>query len=175
MAVPVAEAEPDPAVRERPTALGPGGERLSRPRRFAAAAALVAVVFTSLVMLSDRAPGILQRIAERIDAEVAAVALIGAHSVVDESDFQIHIGVWAAITVLVGLASWSWPSLLGGAGIVFAYSLALEVAQEMLSSTRAAQAADVLGNLIGVAAGLVAVAAGAGANRLRRRRAESRA
>lgn len=153
-----------PAPLRRPVPLGPGGRPLRGLRVVPALLLPAAIAVNGVVMLSDRAPGLLRRLSSRIDAGVARAAAAGAPQAVSDarvpqSDFPVHVLVWAAAALLVGLAAWSWLSLLLGAAGVFTVSVAVEVAQGLLSATRTVQSADVAANALGVAAGAVAVAA----------------
>lgn len=107
----------------------------------------------TLIMLSDRAPGLLRRLSARVDAGGSRAARAASEAPLPESDFEIHVLVWLAAAVLVGLAAWSWPSLgLGGLSL-FAFAVAVEGAQHLLTATRSAQLGDVAANAVGVAAG----------------------
>ena len=124
---------------------------------------LGAFATNALILLSDRAPGLLRRVSARIDAGVtraataAGVDVPGRDVRVPQSDFDVHVAIWAVAAVLVGLASWSWMSLFLGNAAVLVVSLGLEVAQPLFSS-RNVQVGDILGNVVGVVAGTGAVA-----------------
>lgn len=62
--------------------------------------------------------------------------------------------VWAVITVVVGLTMWSNRSVLASAIVVLAASVVAERAQEALTLSREMQLSDIVGNTIGVLAGL---------------------
>ncbi len=118
--------------------------------------ALVAVgvaLAGGLVLMSDRAPGLLERVSRRIDAGSSRAAQLAAQTR-PQSDFEIHIALWATITILVGLTMWSnWSVLVSAVG-VFLTSVVAERAQEALTTAREMQLGDIAGNLIGVLAGL---------------------
>jgi hypothetical protein len=103
--------------------------------------------------MSDRAPGLLARLSSRIDAGSSRVADLASQTR-PQSDFEIHILVWAVITVVVGLTMWSNRSVLASAIVVLMASVVAERAQEALTTSREMQLGDVAGNTIGVLAGL---------------------
>ncbi len=147
-----------PVDRARSTPLGPGGRPLRGLRVIPTLLVLGAMAANAAILLSDRAPGCsagcrsASTQAESRAADVASRARIST-----DSDFAVHVLIWGVATVLVGLAAWSWGSLLLGSVGVFASSLVLEAAQHFVTTTRAVQAADVSANALGVAAGLAAV------------------
>lgn len=160
----------------RPTPLGPGGRPLRGWRFLPLLLALGAFAANGVILLSDRAPGFLSRLSRRIDAEVSRAAgatgidVPGRNLGVPRSDFDVHVVIWAVAALLVGLAMWSWASLLLGNGLVFVGSVGLELAQSAFTSTRTVQFHDLLGNAVGVFTGTCAVAAYALAYRLLRTR-----
>ena len=111
---------------------------------------------SATLLLSDRAPGLLGRVSRRIDAGSSRVARLASETR-PQSDFEIHVLIWALVTVLVGLAMWSNRSLLASAVAVLAASVVAERAQEALSTTREMQLSDLVANGMGVLAGLGAV------------------
>ena len=132
-------------------------------RGLAGLAGLGVLAANTLILLSDRAPGLLRRLSDRVDRGTLrlAAAQVGPGRDVPEADFVLHVGMWGLATVLLGLAMGATWSRLATAGTVLAYSVGLEVAQGMYTSSRSPQRADVLANGVGVAAGLaVAVALG---------------
>jgi hypothetical protein len=149
------------------TPLGPGGRPFARWRGLASVLALVAMVATVAVLLSARAPGILddvsdgistrldQRAPEARDAAERAVRRTG----VEEPDALAHIGLWAGAMVLAGLATWSWGSLAAVVLVVFAGSTGLEVVQEQVSPTRITERSDLVANAVGIGVGLALVVA----------------
>ena len=142
--------------------LGPGGRPFRGLRVIPLLLSVCAVAANAVVLLSDRAPGLLRRIAARIDAGVSratGVDVSGSDVRVPRSDFDVHVLIWAVAAVLVGLAAWSWMSLLVASATVFASSVALELAQRTYSNSRTVQVDDVVANGVGVAAGTCAVAA----------------
>ncbi len=133
------------------------------------AIALVAfclVVANAMVLLSDRAPGVLRsvfgdfarRVSQRIDAGGSAEAALGARDL--GGDSIVHFGLWAVAMAVVGFAVWSWAGLLVASFTVAATSVALEIAQGRYTSSRAVEASDAAFNLLGVTvgAGVAAVA-----------------
>jgi hypothetical protein len=130
---------------------------------FAALGAAV-LLFNAMLMLSDRAPGLMRRIGgdfvrrlfARIDAGDRASQVLNDPRI-PESDAIVHIAVWALAIGLVGLAVWSWRGLVLGAAAVFAASLVVEAAQGRWSDTRAVEASDVRANAAGIVLGTIAV------------------
>ncbi|MGI8983678.1 MAG: hypothetical protein ACR2HM_03960 [Acidimicrobiales bacterium] len=152
------------ALRRLPP-FGPGGRPFRGLRVVALLFSLAAVAANAVILLSDRAPGLLRRLSVRIDAGVngavgAAGVDIGGGSVrVPRSDFDVHVLIWGAAALVVGLAAWSWFTLLLGSSAVFASSVVIELAQAGYSSTRTVQFIDVVANAVGVIVGTCVVAA----------------
>ena len=149
------------------TPLGPGGRPLARWRGLVTMLAILALVAVVAVLLSARAPGVISEVSDRVATRVdrdapeasAAAQRALARSGVKEHDTLAHIGLWAGAMVLVGLASWSWRSLIAGASVLLVSSTTLEVFQERLSPTRVSEWSDVVANVTGLAIGLVTVLA----------------
>ncbi|MGI9021695.1 MAG: hypothetical protein ACR2HV_00385 [Acidimicrobiales bacterium] len=133
--------------------LGPGGRPLARWRPATAALSAIALAGAAALLLSDRAPGFLRRISVRIDGG-ASPASKAASRARPQSDFEIHVVVWAAVAVLIGLTMWSNRSVLVSVVAVFVASLVTEVAQDLVTSTRNLQVPDVVANGFGSMAGL---------------------
>jgi hypothetical protein len=149
-----------PVGRARPTPLGPGGRPLRGLRVIPTLLVVGSLAANAAVLLSDRAPGLLRRLSVRIDAGGSRAAGVASRTnIPTDTDFAVHVLIWGVAAVLVGLAAWSWGSVLFGGTAVFASSVVLEAAQQSFSSTRTVQAADVAANALGVAAGLAAVTA----------------
>lgn len=132
------------------------------------------VVADTLVMLSDRAPGLLRGLSERIDAGRAGGSGM-AGAVLDagapQSDFVVHALMWAAASLLLGLAARSWRSLAVSGASVALLSTVVEGSQRVLTSTRAVQLGDVVANTVGVVIGSgLVVAVTVGRHLARRRR-----
>jgi hypothetical protein len=156
----------------RPPPLGPGGRPFRGWRVVPLLLSLVALVVNAVILLSDRAPGLFSRLSSRIDAGVhraagaTGVDVPGGSVRVPQSDFDVHVLIWAVAAVLVGLAMWSWASLVVGSAAVLVASAGLELAQQSYSRSRTVQFTDVMGNTLGVVTGTCAVAAFAVAWRL---------
>lgn len=138
--------------------LGPGGRPFARWRPVAALAAAAALLVAALVLLSDRAPGLLAWLSDRIDAGSSRAAQV-ASQVQPRTAFQIHLVLWTVVTALVGLAMWSSASVVGAAAVLLVLSLASEWAQDALTQARSMQASDAVANVFGVLAGLGVVTA----------------
>ena len=154
---------PDSIVR---SPLGPGGRPFQGWRVVPLLLGLAAGAANAVVLLSDRAPGLLRRISRRIDTGVDRAA--GATGidvpgrnvrVPPTSDFDVHVAIWAVAALLVGLAMWSWLSLLLANGVLFSASVALELAQAGYTRSRNVELTDVAANAVGVLTGTLAVAA----------------
>jgi hypothetical protein len=151
---------------ERTRVAAPAVRPVSRPpigvRALFGVLGLAVVVFNVALMLSDRAPGVLKavfgdavvRLSDRIDAG----ARIPSERL-PESDVVVHVVVWAAAMVLVGLMLWTWRGLLFGSLAMLAASAVVEIAQGVYSSTRAVERSDVVANAIGVGLGALVAAA----------------
>ena len=156
--------------------LGPGGRPFRGWRVLPLLLSVGAGAANAVVLLSDRAPGLLRRISRRIDAGVDQAAnatgidVPGRDGRGPPSDFDVHVAIWAVAALLVGLAMWSWLSLLLGSSLVLGASVALELAQAGYSRTRAVEMSDMAGNAVGVLAGTFAVAAFALLSRIIHRR-----
>lgn len=150
--------------------MGRNGERRVRPARRPPMAlravfglvGLATMLFNVALMLSDRAPGVLTQVfgdaIDRLSARIDAGARVTTEQLPD-GDAVVHIGVWAAATLLVALTVWTWWGLLLTAATVLAASVLVEAAQGVYSTTRAVERSDVLANIVGVGVGAV-VAAG---------------
>ncbi len=144
--------------------LGPGGRPFRGWRVVPLLLSVGACAANAVVLLSDRAPGLLGRIARRIDAGVDRAAdatgidVPGGRVRVPQSDFDVHVAIWAVAALLVGLAMWSWLSLALANGALFSASVALELAQAGYTRSRNVELGDVAGNALGVLAGTLAVA-----------------
>jgi hypothetical protein len=149
----------------RPPPLGPGGRPFRGWRVVPLLLSLVALAVNAVLLLSDRAPGVLSRVSARIDAGVhraagaAGVDVPGGSVRVPQSDFDVHVAIWAVAALLVGLGMWSWASLVMASAAVLVASAALELAQQAYSRSRSVQMEDMLGNTLGVVTGMCAVAA----------------
>lgn len=141
------------APRDRP----PLGARL-----FVGLVGFGAILVTTALLLSDRAPGILrtmfgeraQRLWARIDAGDRINLPPGAVAdEVTQPDFVVHVTLWMIVAALTGLAIWTWRGLVIAAGSLAPVSLGLELAQGRLADTRAVEASDAAANLIGIAVG----------------------
>jgi hypothetical protein len=149
------------------TPLGPGGRPLARWRWAATLLALAALVATVAVLLSARAPEVFDDVSTRVSARLGERAPEAREAAeravrrtgVEESDALAHIGLWAAATVLAGLATWSWTSLSAAVVLLLAGSTGLEVAQERLSPTRITEWSDLAANVVGIGLGLGVVLA----------------
>jgi hypothetical protein len=135
-------------------------------RIFVALLGVAAVLFNVMLMLSDRAPGALQRIGgsavrrlfERIDLGGRGADVLNDPRL-PEDDAVVHVAVWAVVALLVGWALWSWIGLAIGAVAVFAGSLVIEALQGSLSTTREVESSDVKANFAGVVIGSATAAA----------------
>lgn len=133
-------------------------------RALVALVGFAAVAANAALLLSDRAPGMLRtlfgdfarQLSQRLDAGGRADAALAARDV--GSDSIVHFGLWATAAVIFGLAVWSWFGLAIAAATIGAISLVVEVGQGRYSSSRAVERSDALFNLLGVCAGVVAVA-----------------
>ena len=151
-------------VRRAPP-LGPGGRPFRGWRVVPLLLSLAAFAANTVILLSDRAPGLFRRLSSRIDAGVqraagaAGVDVPGARARVPQSDFYVHVAIWAVAALLVGLAMWSWASVATGSAAVLVASAGLELAQQAYSRSRTVQFEDLVGNTLGVVIGTCAVAA----------------
>lgn len=152
-----------PVERSRP-ATHPARRAPLAIRAFVGLLAVGAAMFNAALMLSDRAPGVVQaifgdfavRLATRLNGAERIDALTEGRT--PGNDAIVHIGVWAVATVLVGLALWRWVSLIIGAIAMFAASIFIEVGQGRYTSSRAVELSDVAANGLGVALGTLAAA-----------------
>lgn len=156
-----------PDDRSSLTPLGPGGRPFARWRGPLALVALCGLVAVTALLLSDRAPGAIDSVSERVavridreapDARNRAVETL-ERSGIEERDTLAHIGLWSVATLLVGLASWSWRSLAGAVLVVAVGSTALELVQEALAPSRITEWRDVAANAAGIGLGTAVVVA----------------
>ena len=143
------------APRDRPPAVG---------RAFAGLLGLAALLTTAALLLSDRAPGFLRatfgdrarRLWERIDSGNRVE--LAAGSEVTQTDFMVHVALWAVVAVLVGLTIWTWRGLVFAVAFLVVGSIGLELAQGRYAPTRNVEGSDVLANVLGIASGATAAA-----------------
>jgi hypothetical protein len=160
------------SVLWRAPPLGPSGRPFGGWRVVPLLLGLVSFAVNLVVLLSDRAPGLLSRLSLRIDAGAhraagaAGVDVPGGSVRVPQSDFDVHVAIWAVAALLVGLAMWSWASLVMGSATVLVASVGIELSQEAFSQSRNLQLQDLIGNVLGVVTGTSAVVAFALAWRL---------
>jgi VanZ family protein len=96
---------------------------------------------------------------QRLSARIDASQRLPSTERLPESDFLVHVGLWAVAAVLVGWTIWSWRGLVLGALTVLTISLLVEAAQGTYSETRAVEVSDVAANAVGVGLGTIAAAA----------------
>lgn len=116
------------------------------------------LLVNAALMMSDRAPGVLRRLSDRIDTGGAGASRLASDPRLPEGDSLVHIGVWAVAAILVGFALWSWIGLIAGGAVVFGGSLVVEYSQERFATTRTTQVSDVYANGLGVVTGIAVVA-----------------
>ena len=92
-------------------------------------------------------------------ANATGVDVAGRDVHIPQSDFDVHVAIWAVAALLVGLAMWSWLSLLIANGLMFSGSVALELAQATYTRSRNVELGDPAANAVGVVVGTLAVAA----------------
>jgi hypothetical protein len=142
------------APHDRPPAAG---------RVFVGLLGFGALLTTAALLLSDRAPGVLEaifgdrarQIWERIDA--GGRVDVAAPTDVTQTDFMVHVALWAVVAALAGVAVWTWRGLMIVVGVLAVTSLGVELAQGRYSSSRNVQASDAAANLAGLSLGAVAV------------------
>jgi hypothetical protein len=137
--------------------LGPGGAPFAGWRWVFTVLAGMALVANTLLMLSDRAPGLLSRASDRLERSERIPTRALSESPLPDTSEVVHVTAWAVAMVLVGLSMWSWRSLLVAAAMVFGFSAVLEPAQEHLTQMRSMQADDIVANAVGVGLGVVVV------------------
>lgn len=134
-------------------------------RSFAGIGAAAFVLVAVVLSLSDRAPGAYGRTREAVwsvSARVrdhAGVDWFSRSDIPFASDHFGHVVLWATGTFLVGLALRSRWSLSRIAVASFAASVALELAQPVVTATRIVEWGDIVANGIGVVLGLAGLAA----------------
>lgn len=120
------------------------------------------LMVNAVLMLSDRAPGALRRLSDRLDTRgsraAQAARRVAADSSFLDAAIAIHIAAWAAATIAVGIVVWSWRGLVTVAIGMFALSVVVEASQQFLTDTRTVTSRDVVGNGVGVGLGVVCVA-----------------
>lgn len=136
-------------------------------------AALVAAALA--LMFADRAPGALRQLSDRIQASDRPAARAVAEAPTPESDTDVHIVIWAAVTVAAGLAAGRRRWILPVAAAVLVLATAVELAQEHVTARRTTQRDDLVANVVGVALGAALLWIWFRAARLLRRRPSNRA
>jgi len=147
----------EPGRSHSPKARPPAAVRV-----FAGLSGIGASVVTAALLLSDRAPGLLQMafgdrardLWQRIDSTERVNLPPTAD--IPPTDFLAHVAIWAVVATLVGLAAWTWRGLATAAIVLGGASLVLELAQGRYATARTVQAADAVANLIGVSLGITA-------------------
>lgn len=147
-------------------------------RRFLAAVVLLAVAASAVVLLlSDRALSVYDRLVERaLDRAGDLRDRLGLHDVIERGDIPIgatsagHVVLCAAATVLAGvvLRHRARPWLV--ATVVFAAAAAFEAVQPLLSDSREQEVGDLSANGVGVLVGFVVLSLVLRIRRLRRSR-----
>lgn len=146
--------------RTRPAARPPASLR-----GFIGLLALGAGLFNVALMLSDRAPALLEgifgdfavRLSDRLNRSEQIGSLTEGRN--PGNDTIVHIGVWAVAMALVGLAIWRWVPLIIAAVTLFTASVVIEAAQGRYSSSRNVEMSDVFANGVGVSLGVAVTAA----------------
>jgi len=144
------------APQDRPPAAG---------RAFVGLLGVGAMLTATALLLSDRAPSLLQvlfgdrarELWQRIDG--AERVNLPPGSEIPPTDFVAHVAIWVVVTTLIGLAIWTWRGLALGVAVLAGAGVLLELAQGRYATARTVQAADAFANLLGV--GFGAVVAGA--------------
>lgn len=137
-----------------PTPFGPGGWPFAGWRPWIALAGAVVALLIVPIMLAEGAPGLARDVAGWVRTSDNALARVADSLRLPRSAFEIHVVAWAAAGVVAGLVSWSWRSFaLFGLSAVVA-SMALEVAQDVVTATRSTELSDAIGNAVGLTFGL---------------------
>lgn len=147
------------------TPLGPGGRPFARWRPLVTLLALAALAAVAVVLLSERAPGVIgdvsDRVATGLDRRAPDARRVARRAVVrtgvEERDTVAHVFLWAGATLLAGLATWSWRSLTAVVVLVLVASFGLELVQEQLAPSRVSEWRDAASNVVGVGIGLTGV------------------
>lgn len=170
---PIGDSPGSTATQEYPVVGGvvypdsrlPVARRRSSPvvlRVLSGLAALAGLAFVALLMLSDRAPGVLTRVfgerARNLWLRIDATSVGEAVGDPPPADTAVHILVWAVVAFLAGVAVWSWWGLVGVALVSGAIGIGFELAQARWTSTRIDDRDDVVANLLGITTGVVAAA-----------------
>ncbi|BAN00399.1 hypothetical protein [Ilumatobacter coccineus] len=160
--LPIIDGDTAP-VEAAPSGWGPRARPPVASRLFVGLLGFGAILSTVALLLSDRAPGALssmfgdraRRLWERIDASERVD--LPPDSELPATDFLVHMSIWIVVTVLVGLAIWSWRGLALAAITLAVASVALELAQGRYADTRVVEARDAVANLLGIGVGLAVV------------------
>lgn len=160
-------AAPRPSSNERLslTPLGPGGRPFARWRLLVSLLALAGLAAVAFLLLWEDGPRFVGGLSDEARAQLDRappgtrrnVRRAVARSGVEESDTWAHIGLWASATVLVGLATWSWRSLVVAVVLLVGASTGLELVQDQVAPTRIYERSDLVANGLGIALGLAVV------------------
>ncbi len=116
--------------------------------------------------LSDRAPQALRKARERqgqVTTQIEETFDVDVRRIVDRNDIPfetddiLHLTGWMVGTIIVGTSLRRWVRIEELAVLVFAGSVAIELAQPMYSSTRQFQIGDITTNALGVMCGLTVI------------------
>jgi hypothetical protein len=135
----------------------PGVQWFSGRFRSVAQVAFIAtmVAFVAVLTLSDRVPLIIRSAHRFVGRRLGdAVSLDVPVTTVDGHVLDLgHLVVWALVSMIaVLLVRRPWPALLAVGFLVFA-STGLEVAQDLVTSSRDSRIGDLYSNLIGIGVG----------------------
>lgn len=145
------------------TPLGPGGRPLARWRGVLVIVTLLALVAVVALLLSERAPGavgeVTDRVSGRLTSEAPETSAQARRALdrtgIDEADTIAHIAMWGTVTVLVALTMWSWRSLVVALMVIVVVSTGVELIQETIAPSRITEWRDVGANLVGITGGAI--------------------
>ena len=158
-----------PPTEELPAVLSPTTTSPSRerPNPLLRGLSILAAIATVLIVLwfglsptgvavvedaADSAREVVREVEDTLDAD-----LVSRSDVPWELDELAHIGGWACVMVASGLFLGRRRDLGRLAAIVFGGSVAIELMQKLLTSTREFQATDISANALGIMFGLLAL------------------
>jgi hypothetical protein len=128
--------------------------RRGRVGRVLAGLVCAGLVAAALVlMFTDRAPGTLSRLSDRVERSERTAARVLSEARTPESDTEVHLAIWAAVTLTGGLAAGRRRRVLPVAAAVLVLATAVELAQEHVTARRTTQTDDLIANVAGVALG----------------------
>lgn len=148
-------------VRDDPagTPFGPGGRPFGGARPYLLGVVVLGGLAAVPIMLSDRAPDLFDRLTDWIEESFFPDVWWDNKDLVPPGDVAMHLVLFGGLALAVGLMCWSWRTFaLGQAGVLVG-GLMLELLQPVFTDSRNVEVHDVVSNVAGQVAGMLAALA----------------